>query len=261
MWLVFDIGNSSIKGGLFAGDRLDHTFVLAHGAAELATGLDAVLNVRDADREDDHDLDRGVIDRAGLASVVPESTERLSRLLRSRALDVTVVRHTMPLPFELAYRTPETLGADRLAAAAAAWMLFGKERRRSVVALDAGTALTYEVVDRSGIYRGGTIAPGPALMQGALHRETAQLPEVALELPADPIGRSTTEAIQAGVMYGFIESVRGLLRRIDESLGEEAFVVATGGWSRLLHEHIKEVDAVDAHLVLRGVRILMTLDG
>lgn len=274
MWFVFDIGNSSIKGGLFDEDGLVRTFVLTHDAAALAVGLDAELknvSVRAVDDgshgnappADGREMSQQAADqrvRAGLASVVPATTERLARLLHARGIDVTVVGHGMNLPFRLAYRTPETLGTDRLAAAAAAWMQFGRVDRRSVVALDAGTALTFEVIDASASYLGGAIAPGPALLQRALSRETAQLPEVPLELPASPIGRSTTEAMQAGVMVGFIETVKGLLRRIDETLGEEAFVVATGGWCRLLHEHVEEVDAVDTHLVLRGIRVLMTLN-
>jgi type III pantothenate kinase len=171
----------------------------------------------------------------------------------------------MKLPFKLAYRTPETLGTDRLAAAAAAWLLYGRgeSRRvsRGVIALDAGTAFTYEVIDRNGVYQGGTISPGPGLMQRSLNRDTAQLPEVPLSLPDAPIGRSTVEAIQAGIMYGFIESVRGLLNRIDGMLGEDAFVVVTGGWGTLIKEHVSDVDAFEPHLVLEGVRLLMEMNG
>jgi type III pantothenate kinase len=274
MWFVFDIGNSSIKGGLFDGDRLVRTFVLPHDPEELAIGLDSELKVGRGQEVDDETASKAPLSggrgtafdaseeslRAGLASVVPASAERLAGLLGARGVDVTVVEHQMRLPFRLAYRTPETLGADRLAAATAAWMHFGRAGRRSVVALDAGTAFTCEVVEGTGTYLGGTIGPGPALLQRALTHETAQLPEVPLELPASPIGPSTREAIQSGVLYGFIETVKGLLRRIDEALGEEAFVVATGGWSRLLREHVEDVDAVDAHLVLRGIRILMALN-
>ncbi|MEX2401380.1 MAG: type III pantothenate kinase [Rhodothermales bacterium] len=245
MWLVFDVGNSSIKGGLFDGSRLDRTFDLTHDAA--AERLDTVLDGRE-------------IECAGIASVVPGSAERLSRLLSSRDLHVTEVRHTMHLPFEMAYRTPETLGTDRIAAAAAAWVLYGGEGR-NVVAIDAGTAFTCEVIDRHGVYHGGTIGPGPALMQRALHSETAQLPDVPLEVPDSPVGRSTVEAMQAGVMYGFIDSVQGLLRRIRRTLDGETVVVATGGWSRILCDHLEGVEAADAHLVLRGVRILMSLNG
>ncbi len=249
MWLVFDIGNSWIKGGVFIEDRLERTFVLPHDAASLAAGLDAEM-----------DGLKGARPPVGLASVVPASTEQVAGLLRSRDLEVTLIDSAMRLPFEMAYRTPRTLGTDRLAAAAAAWMLYGKTLRRNVVALDAGTAFTYDVVGRDGVYLGGSIAPGPALMQRALHADTAQLPEVPLELPGSPIGRSTREAIQAGVMYGFIDSVRGLLERIRAALDDDVFVVATGGWSRLLHAHVSAVDEVDPHLVLRGVRILMTMN-
>jgi type III pantothenate kinase len=130
-----------------------------------------------------------------------------------------------------------------------------------VIALDAGTAFTYEVIDRNGVYQGGTISPGPGLMQRSLNRDTAQLPEVPLSLPDEPIGRSTVEAIQAGIMFGFIESVRGLLNRINGMLREDAFVVVTGGWGTLIKEQVSDVDAVEPHLVLEGVRLLMEMNG
>lgn len=247
MQLVFDIGNSAIKGGLFSGSVLDHTFRVAHGAAALEAAIDA-------------ELDGAGVEWAAISSVVPRSTEAVSALLATRGLGVTVVQHEMRLPFELDYRTPHTLGADRLAAAAAAWLRYGVEAKRSVVALDAGTAFTYEVVDRTGVYRGGTISPGPALMQRTLNRDTAQLPEVALEMPPSVIGRSTVESIQSGIMYGFLDSVRGLLRRIDDALGERTYVAATGGWSSFLSEHLTEIDTVDPHLVLDGVRRLTELN-
>ena len=246
-WLVLDIGNSAVKGGLYAGDRLIHTFRTSHEAEPLESHISGALQTAS-------------IARAGLASVVPSTAAAAMQLLEKAGVPLTRVRPTMRLPFELGYRTPDTLGADRLAAAAAAWIRFGEPMHRGVVALDAGSAFTYEVVDRSGVYRGGTIAPGPGLMQRALHLETAQLPEVPLVIPDEPIGRSTIEAIQVGVMYGFIESARGLLRRINEALGEETYVVVTGGWAPVLAEHVDLVDAVEPHLVLEGVRLLMQIN-
>ena len=246
-WLVFDIGNSAVKGGLYDGDRLVRTFRTTHEPLSLSS---AVSNA----------LQSASIERAGLASVVPSTSATVMELLGKAGVAITRVNHTMRLPFELGYRTPETLGADRLAAAAAAWIRFGQPVRRGVVALDAGSAFTYEVVDRDGVYRGGTIAPGPGLMQRALHLETAQLPEVPLVLPDEPIGRSTTEAIQVGVMFGFVESARGLLRRINESLGEETYVVVTGGWAPVLAQQVDLVDSVEPHLVLEGVRLLMQIN-
>lgn len=242
--MVLDIGNSAVKGALYDGDSLVHTFRTTHKPASIGP---AVLGA----------VESYPISRAGIASVVPSTSQAVVRILDSAGIPLTRIRYTMHLPFRLDYSTPETLGTDRLAGAAAAWIRFGRDVPRSVVALDAGSAFTYDVVDREGIYRGGTIAPGPNLMQRALNRDTAQLPEVPLALPNEPIGRSTVEAIQIGVMYGFIESARGLLRRINESLGEEACVVVTGGWASMLAQNIDLVDAVEPHLVLEGVRLLM----
>lgn len=247
MHLAFDIGNSAVKGGAFLGGRIQRTFRTARDAEAISAAIDKAV-------------DRRTVAWAGIASVVPDSTRLVIQLLDERGIPGVVIRHDMRLPFRLDYGTPETLGSDRLAAAAAAWLLFGAERRRSVIALDAGTAVTCEVVDRYGVYLGGTIAPGPVLMQRALNRETAQLPEVPLELPVSAVGRSTVEAIQAGAMYGFVESVGGLLRRIGEEIGDEPYVVATGGWGTLLHDRIDAIDSIEPHLVLEGVRRIVEMN-
>jgi type III pantothenate kinase len=173
---------------------------------------------------------------------------------------LTEVRHGMHLPFALQYDTPHTLGNDRLAAAAAAWLRYGKDVTRSVVAVDAGTAVTFEVVDGRGVYRGGPIGAGPGLLRRALREGTAQLPAVPLELPEEIIGRSTQEAIQSGIMYGFLDGVAGILHRIEERLGTPPFIVTTGGWGAFLHEYLPSVDACDPHLVLHGIHLLMGLN-
>ncbi len=247
MQLAFDIGNSAVKGGAFLESQLQHTFRTAHDAEAISAAIDAAV-------------ERRTVAWAGITSVVPDSTRLVVQLLDERDIAAVVVRHDMRLPFRLDYRTPETLGSDRLAAAAAAWLLFGARRTRSVIALDAGTAVTCEVVDRHGVYLGGTIAPGPVLMQRALNRETAQLPEVPLELPASAVGRSTVEAIQSGTMYGFVESVGGLLRRIADEIGDEPYVVATGGWGTLLHDRIDAIDSIEPHLVLEGARRIVEMN-
>ena len=107
---------------------------------------------------------------------------------------------------------------------------------------------------------GARSAPDRELALSALHRDTAQLPDVAPEWPPTLVGRSTVEAMQSGIMYGFVEGVRGLLRRIRETLQGEAFAVVTGGWSHLLEEQAPEIDRADEYLVLKGVRLLMALN-
>ncbi len=259
MWLALDIGNSGTKGGVFEGAALRETFRLrtdwrqTERTAPTAT-WQHVLRSR---------MEAAAIERVGIASVVPRATEAahvLAREATGRA--PVVVSHALRLPFRLAYETPYTLGADRLAAAAAAWACYGAAHGPppSVVALDAGTAVTYEVVDRTGVYRGGAIGAGPRLVRQALRRGTAQLPAAPLRLPPVPVGRSTRGALQSGILYGFVDGARGMLGRTQEALGERPHVVATGGWSALLAEHVGDLDAVDPHLVLRGIHVLMTLN-
>ena len=256
MWFTFDIGNSAIKGGAFDGGRMHHVFLLPHDPGGMEAGLDEAINrVRTAGN---------AVDRTGIASVVPDSAACLTRLLQDRGHTPVQIRSTMRLPFRLDAASPETLGVDRLAAAAAAWVEYGKSPEngipRHVIVIDAGSAVTCEVVHRSGVYAGGTIGPGPELALSALHRDTAQLPGVAPEWPPTLVGRSTVEAMQSGIMYGFVEGVRGLLRRIRETLQEEAFAVVTGGWGYLLAEQAPEIDRADEYLVLKGVRLLMALN-
>ena len=246
MLLTLDLGNSALKGGLFDGDRLVRTFRIP-----LTEALDLESAI--------HDRLRGVeCTEAGLVSVVPAVTERVRSAVASA---VGVSPHPFdvetPVPFRVAYETPETLGIDRIAAAAAGWTRYGLEARRAVVVLDAGTAVTYEVIDHTATYRGGVIAPGPALSRQALAEGTAQLPAVPLELPDRPVGRTTERAMQAGVMYGFLDSVSGMLGRLTEPL-DRPFVVATGGWAPVLRRAWpSRIDLVEPHLVLYGVRVLM----
>jgi type III pantothenate kinase len=244
-----------MKGGFFEGERLCQPFRISLARDEEPASWKADLDVHLRGRR---------VTRVGLTSVVPAATPLVAtRVERLTGIPAEVIHHRMRLPFSLAYETPHTLGADRLAAAAAAWVRYGQSETqtpRAVVALDAGTAVTCEVVDRAGVFRGGTIGAGPHLIREALARGTAQLPAVPLNLPPTPIGRSTQEALQAGIMYAFLDSVRGMLARIRDALGEQPFVVATGGWSDLLKTHLDAVDHTDPHLVLHGIRVLMTLN-
>ncbi|RMF60091.1 MAG: type III pantothenate kinase [Bacteroidetes bacterium] len=255
MWLALDIGNSAAKGGFFDGPRLVDTFRLAltrHDPTEVwVRALEEALAARP-------------VARAGIASVVPSLVEPLYTVLARRTPTTPlVVRPTLALPFTLAYQTPHTLGVDRLAAAVAAWTRYGHApdgTPRSVIALDAGTAVTYDVVEAPGVFRGGPIGAGPALLRQGLATGTAQLPEVPLELPEEVIGRSTREALQAGILYGFLDSVGGMLARLAGRLPPRPFVVATGGWAGWLAAHLDAIDHVDPHLVLRGVYDLMVLN-
>lgn len=264
MILTLDIGNTSVKGGVFDGPEVASVFHLDVGSP--GGGSDAAAESWErALRRATNGVE---ITRAGLVSVVPDATPAAEQALESlTGQPVTSVTPAMPLPFRLDYETPHTLGADRLAAAAAAWVRYGHAPRtadaaprttpRSVIAVDAGTAVTYEVVHREGSYRGGAIGPAPVLMQRALRSGTAQLPTVPLTFPDGPVGRSTRSALQSGILWGFVDGVKGMIDRLSGTLPDPPVVVVTGGWSDVLAEHVDTVDHVVPHLVLDGVRLLM----
>lgn len=248
MWLTVDIGNSSAKCGVFDGITLRDTFHMAlHMPGWEATFAKAVDDLK--------------LERIAVASVVPAHIHAFTRFCQTHGLPlVEEIQPTWHMPFRLAYQTLDTLGMDRLAAAAGAWTTLGDTTSRPVIAVDAGTAITYEVIDAEPSYLGGPIAPGPELLRQALHQGTAQLPLISLDLPNSLIGTSTHEALQSGVMHGFIASVEGMLTRLDDALGTRAVVVATGGWASLLHAHIPRIDTVSPHLVLLGIQALLHLN-
>ena len=243
--LALDVGNSSVKAAVWDGGAWSPVTRFPADDADGAAWAERLAPWVGADA-------------VGVASVVPRVTGPLAAAARAvTGAEPVVVSAALPLPFRMAYRTPRTLGADRLAAAVAAWALGGG---RAVVALDAGTAITTDVVTAEPAYLGGAIAPGPDLLRRALARDTGQLPETEWTAPASPVGASTAEAVQAGLSVMVLDGVAGLLRRTLDAVGGDALVVATGGWAPWLAGHLA-VDRVEPTLVLDGVRRLTAASG
>lgn len=248
MILALDLGNSALKGALVGPDGATRLhFRLPH--AVLDSALPGTLAAYAGRRS------RPVA--AGLSSVVPEWDERLAAAVE-QALDLRVERlHAgLRLPFAMGYETPETLGTDRLCAVAGAFTA------GPLVVVSAGTALTVEAVDAGGTYLGGAIAPGPHLLGRSLAAGTAQLPEVTPETSAPPaIGRTTAQALEAGIVGMYAEGARGLVRRVRQAVGApEAPVVVTGGFAPLLSSAGPEFADVRPHLILQGVARLVRLN-
>lgn len=258
MLLTLDVGNSAVKGGVFDGSALLRVFSVSVETLD-ADDQSAASAWQDALAP--HIADTP-IEHVGLASVVPATADAIAKVITGQTdASITRVRpSTMPLPFELAYETPGTLGADRLAAAVAGWMQYGRAASppRSVIVVDAGTAITCEVVHRDGVYQGGTINAGPVLARQALQSGTAQLPSVPLDLPDGPVGASTRTALQSGIMWGVVDSVRGMTDRLAATLPDAPQLVLTGGWSALLTDHLDRPTQHAPHLVLQGIRLLAT---
>jgi len=248
MHLVVDIGNTETVIGLMAPDGE----VLAHW--RLSTGLP-----RTAD-EYDH-LIHGLLTRKGvdvadlkrgvLGSVVPSVTERIRKALEGIITGpVFAVGPEVELPITLDVDEPQTVGADRIVNTLAAMELF----RRDTIAVDLGTATTFDCITGDGIFLGGVIAPGVQVGLEWLGRRAAKLPRVEFRPPALVIGRRTEACMESGVFFSTVDAIDGIVGRIKEEWKKPgALVVATGGYAGLLAPHCKTVERVEPFLTLHGL--------
>jgi type III pantothenate kinase len=253
MWLAIDIGNSGLKGGWFDRGRLTEVFRIDRPGTGHENRYRELLRNRLKERP---------VERVGVISVVPEATTAVLEMFEQEEIPFEVLQTQRPAPITMGYKTPETLGIDRLAAAAGGYLEYGTRNGspHPVIAIDAGTAITYEVIDQTGKYLGGMISPGLKLLQNSLAEQTAQLPTVPIELPQHPIGQTTTAAMQAGLIYSCIDGITGAIRRLACAIEPTPVVVMTGGWTELLSPHISAVDHIDPDLVLKGIYALMNYE-
>lgn len=191
-----------------------------------------------------------------LCSVVPEAGERLVEYFDPRP--VLRVTAKLKLGVGIDYPKPATIGADRLANAAAAWARFGGP----VIVVDFGTAVSFDVVSAEGKYVGGVIAPGLEAMTHYLHTRTALLPEISLIEPPSAIGKNTKHAMLSGAVHGYRGLVREILREVGDEMGQprKLAVVATGGYAELIAAKLPEIRKVVPELTLDGLRIIGTLN-
>jgi type III pantothenate kinase len=168
--------------------------------------------------------------------------------------------HTKPLFIEpgvktgmpVHYDNPAEVGADRVVNGVAAFQKFGGP----CIVVDFGTATTFDAISAKGEYLGGVIAPGIGISADALFEHTARLPRVDIRKPAKIIGTNTVSSLQAGLFYGYLGLVDGILERLIAELGEKTKVVATGGLGSLIGAHSRFITEVDDLLTLEGLRII-----
>jgi len=196
------------------------------------------------------------IDIFVVCSVVPKKNSAVRKIAkRSRILWLTP---RIELGVGIDYPNPKTIGADRLANAAAVAALYGCP----AVVVDFGTAVTFDIVSAQRKYIGGVIAPGLESMTNFLFQRTALLPKLSLKEPRSAVGKSTIGAMRSGAVIGYRGLVREIIARIkaERFPGKKVHVVATGGYADLIGGRLREIDAVHPNLTLEGLRIVANLN-
>jgi type III pantothenate kinase len=242
--LLFDIGNTNTHLGLANQKRVLKQANIPTSAWFNGTAIAAVLEF----------IANKKPFAATTCSVVPSATPLVHKAVR----EVWKVHCLELTPKSLRgvgidYPKPATIGPDRLANAVAARHHFGAPS----VVVDFGTAVTFDVVNPSGNYAGGIIAPGLAAMTEYLHDKTALLPRIKIRETRSVIGKSTEQAMLVGAVHGYRGLIRELLLELKREMKTRRLpVVATGGYAKLIAAKLPEITAVDPLLTLEGLRLI-----
>lgn len=241
MLLAVDVGNTNLTVGAFAGDRLVRQWRITTDLRRSSEGYARALK---------RPLGKDIPDSVVYGSVVPPLDKTLERALAAAfGRRPLAVGPRSKLGLELKVKTPNQVGADRVLNAVALKHTAGGP----AIAIDFGTATTFDCVDAAGDYVGGAILLGPNSAARALHEFTAKLPLVAVRKPRTAIGKDTVHCLEAGLYFGYVGMIREVLARTMAEMGGRPAVVATGGLAPLF---LKDLPGVrhEPDLTLHGLR-------
>ncbi len=253
MLLAIDVGNTNIVPGVFDGPRLVHSWRLATLRERTADEIGIVLTQLFAREK----LDPSAVDAVIVASVVPPLTPSLVTMSeRYFGVAPLVVDQTVFTGMPIRYENPAEVGADRIVNGVAAFEEFGRPGGCAVIVVDFGTATTFDAISAAGEYLGGVICPGIQISADALFQRAARLPRIEVRKPRNVIGRTTVASMQAGLFFGYVDMVEGLVGRIRRELGDPAMCVATGGLAEVISPETTVIQRVSPDLTLNGLRII-----
>ena len=249
MIITIDIGNSNIILGGFKGEKLDFVVRISteanKTADEYASKISGVFAVRNIKCDN--------IDGAIISSVVPPLNSIIKEAVKILwGIDSLIVGPGVKTGINIHCDTPSSVGADIICACVATHNLYGSPS----LIIDMGTATKMAVVNENGAFIGVSIIPGVIMGLDALSEKTAQLPRVELEVPKSIIGKNTTDSMRSGVIFGNAAMIDGMIDRINEAVGRELLVYATGGLAHLVIPHCKHEIKLDEHLILKGLNII-----
>ncbi|MBA12752.1 MAG: pantothenate kinase [Chloroflexi bacterium] len=253
MLLAIDIGNTNITIGLFNKETLEKTWRIStsrnNTSDEYGTNILNILSNKDISNKD--------ISAIVMCSVVPPLTTTFIDLFKDYFnISPLIIGSGTKTGIKIMYDSPRDVGADRIVDAAAVLHLY----KGPAIIVDLGTATVFDAITANGEYLGGAISPGIGVSAESLYKATSQLKRVELIAPKTAIGKTTTHAIQSGLILGYSELIKGMIKRFKEELDNNAKIIATGGLADIISKEVNLFDIIDHDLTLKGLQILYKLN-
>lgn len=250
MLLAIDIGNTNIVVGVFRGEELVKHWRVSTLRQQTADEYGIIL----LNLFSSYGIKPAEVKGAIVSSVVPSLNKPFKdALLGYFGVTPLIVGEEGVDPLiKVLTDNPSEVGADRIVNAVAAY----REYKRPLIVVDFGTAVTFDYINEKGDYSGGVIAPGISISVEALFTKTAKLPRVEVKRPERMVGKNTVESMQAGIFYGFISLVDGIIERMIAEVGTSPKVIATGGLAQIAVGSARYITETDEFLTLKGLMLI-----
>lgn len=249
MLLVLEVGNTNILIGIYEDDRLRYHWIIETNQRKTEDEYGLVFTQLFEHSGVSSEQIKGIIISSVVPTIMPGLINMCAKYFHIEPL---VVGPGVKTGLHIKYENPREVGSDRIVNAVAAIEEYGAP----IIIVDFGTATTYCYVNEHKQYMGGAIAPGMEISTEALFAKASKLPRVEILRPDSIIGKTTVSAMQAGILYGVIGQVEGIVNRIKKQSKQQPKVVATGKWASLIASETSAIDEVDPFLTLKGLQII-----
>ncbi len=254
MLLVIDIGNTNTNLGVFDNDK---TLVKSWNIASDVKRFEDEYGILILSLLQNSNI-APQIDSAIISSVVAPLCETYKKALEKYLnIEPFILSHKAKLPIKINLKQPKEAGADRLANASAAAILY----KLPAIVIDLGTATSFDIVDKNKNFIGGLIAPGLKIQAISLSQFTSKLPKLKIEAPQNAIGKDTISAMLSGIVRGHAAMIDGMINACEKELGQRATIIATGGYSNIIFDNMeRNFDYINPALTLIGLQYLYELN-
>ncbi|OZM55826.1 pantothenate kinase [Lottiidibacillus patelloidae] len=249
MILVLDVGNTNTVLGVYDNNELKYHWRIETSRSKTEDEYGMVIKGLFAHEGLNFSSIKGII----ISSVVPPIMFALERMCTKYFhINPIVVGPGVKTGLNLKLENPREVGADRIVNAVAGIHYYGQP----LIIVDFGTATTYCYINEEGHYLGGAIAPGISISTEALYSKAAKLPRIEIAKPEHVVGKNTVNAMQSGILFGYVGQVEGIVKRMKDQANGTPKVIATGGLAKLISKETDVIDYIDPLLTLNGLNLI-----